>query len=293
MQDAAFDDSVILVGTAGWSYDDWAGIVYPKTMPRGAHPLEWLSAWFDMVEINASFYRPMQARHAEAWVRRVAQRPNFRFTAKLWRRFTHERDAWPTAPETTAYVDGLEPLHEAGRLGAVLAQFPWSFRRTADNRMWLARLTDAFSAYPLAIELRHTSWMQPSLLDGLCERNVAFCNIDQPLLDECIAPAEHVTATVGYVRLHGRRADTWFAEGLPSYERYNYLYSEEELEPWVARVRRMAGATERLYVATNNHYQGQAVVNALEILHALGRPTPELPPYLLDAYPRLRNIVGK
>lgn len=301
LQCAAFtqhEDAKIRVGLAGWSYEDWKGIVYPEPMPRGSHALDLLSAWFDTVEINVSFYRPMVARQAATWVAKVTSNPNFMFTAKLWQRFTHQRDTKPSVAEITQVKEGMRPLLEAGRLGAVLVQFPWSFKRNAKSRLWLAWLAETFSEYPMALEVRHSSWDRPEVHEALAERNIALCNIDQPIFDDSIAPADTVTSPLGYVRFHGRNHAAWFRQGAGRNERYNYLYSEEELKPWVERIEKMKKRVSDLYIITNNHYQGQAVVNAIELQTALGgRPILDLPEHLLARYPRLghtgaRNQTG-
>ena len=224
------------IGPAGWSYDDWKGVVYPPGMPRDQHPLTYLSGFFDTVEVNSSFYRPPNWKHCAAWVQKVADRPRFSFTAKLWRRFTHERGAWPGDDEVRQVLDGFAPLADAGKLGAILIQFPWSFKRTPENRAWLARVIDAFAAHPLALEIRHASWDRRAVFEGLAERRVAFCNIDQPLFRDSIAPSSRTTARVGYVRLHGRNHDDWFREDAGRDERYDYLYTKDELKPWVDKI---------------------------------------------------------
>lgn len=283
-------EAKVRFGPAGWSYEDWKGIVYPAGLPRATHPVAWLSQWFDTIEVNATFYRQPDPRHALAWLRHLEDRPDFRFTLKLWEGFTHGREAWPGAAAVQAYRAGIAPLVDAGRLGAVLVQFPWSFRRTPENRQWLARIADAFDGLPLAVELRHATWDTPAVYTALRERGIAFCNIDQPIFKDSIAPSEHVTAPVGYVRLHGRNAADWFREGAGRNDRYNYLYSAEELTPWVDRIKAMKKLVNEIYVVTNNHFAGQAVVNALEMQHAIAPRRYTLPPELLARYPRLRRI---
>jgi uncharacterized protein YecE (DUF72 family) len=281
----------VYVGPAGWAYDDWKGIVYPPRMPKSVHPLELLSAWFDLMELNVTFYRPPDARQCATWVRKVAGNPHFRFTAKLWEGFTHQREAWPGEDAVRRFRDGIAPLLESGRLGALLAQFPWSFKRTPDNRRWLARVLDAFEGLPMAVEIRHDSWNRPEVFAGLAERGVAFCNIDQPIFRDSLRPTDAVTARIGYVRLHGRNADDWFRPDAGRDDRYNYLYSEEDLQPWLEKIRHMRNRVNELFIVTNNHYRGQAVVNALEIQAALGKGAPRtLPPHLIDHYPRLRKV---
>jgi uncharacterized protein YecE (DUF72 family) len=281
----------VRVGPAGWSYDDWKGIVYPPDLPRRTHPLELLSGWFDTVEINVTFYRPVAAQTGRGWVEKVARNPDFRFTAKVWQRFTHEQTEAIRARDLDQFRRGIDPLAEAGRLGALLIQYPWSFRRTPENRRRLAATAGALNAYPLAVEVRHDSWLCDDYLHGLRQSGLAFCNIDQPEHGHGIAPTAYVTAPLAYTRLHGRNQAAWFNDRAPSYERNNYLYSPDELQPWVERIASMRRQAEETYVVTNNHYQGKAVANAFEILAALGRRPRSVPAELLRAYPRLGALL--
>lgn len=284
------ENVLVRIGPAGWSYDDWKGVVYPPEVPRRVHPLAFLCQLFDVVEVNATFYRPMTARQSAAWLSHITGNPDFAFTAKLWERYTHARESWPLETERIRYLDGLKPLADAGKLAALLVQFPWSFRRTPENRQWLARVLDAFAEWPLAVELRHASWDTEQLLAGLAARHVAFCNIDQPIFQDSIGPSEHVTAPFGYIRFHGRNRKDWFRDDAHRNDRYNYLYSENELEPWLERMRRMRNRVKELLVITNNHYRGQAVVNALEIQATLGKTQVVLPQPLVTHYPQLLRI---
>jgi len=280
----------VRVGTAGWSYDDWKGVVYPVDMPRSLHPVTFLGHFFDTVEVNASFYRPLNPRHTASWASRVEENQQFRFTVKMWQRFTHEREAWPSPFEIKQFHEGVRPLDEAGRLGAVLVQFPWSFKRTPQNRIWLSQVLEAFAAYPLALEIRHASWNRPEVYEALAQHKVAFCNIDQPLFHGSLAPSATVTARVGYVRLHGRNAADWFREDAGRNERYDYLYSRDELREWVEKIERIRDMAEEVYVITNNHYRGQAVVNAFELKSDLGLAVPDMPGCLIENYPRLVGL---
>ncbi|MDZ4860216.1 MAG: DUF72 domain-containing protein [Candidatus Hydrogenedentes bacterium] len=259
-------------------------------MPRSLHPLEYLAGFFDTVEVNSSFYRPPNPSHAATWVRKASVNPRFMFTFKLWERFTHQRETWATPAEIQQYADGIAPIVDAGKLGAVLVQFPWSFKRTPKNRQWLAQVLDTFSAYPLALEIRHASWNTPEVFEQLAERRVAFCNIDQPLFHHSLGHTDYVTARVGYVRLHGRNAKDWFREGAHRDDRYNYLYSREELAEWLAIVERMKKRARAVYVITNNHFAGQAVVNAFELKSGLGQAVGEMPASLIVKYPRLTDL---
>jgi uncharacterized protein YecE (DUF72 family) len=280
---------MIRVGPAGWSYEDWKGTVYPDPSPRGFDPLPYLAEYFDTIEINSSFYRPPTEAMTRSWVRRVAHNPRFRFTAKLYRKFTHERGT-ATSEDERLFKRGVESLWEAGRLGAILIQFPWSFKNTPEARAYMRELIERFHEYPLVIEVRHSSWNVEDIYRFLAERGVGFCNIDQPLLHRSLPPTSRVTAAVGYVRLHGRNYENWFAENTDPGARYDYLYAPEELEPWIEKIRRISELACDVYVITNNHVRGQGAVNALELRAALEGETVAVPKPLLEHYPRLRTI---
>lgn len=269
----------IRVGPAGWSYTDWEGTVYP---PHGSRfdALAYLASFFDTIEINSPFYRIPPPTHSRSWVRRVSSNPDFKFTTKIFRGFTHEK-AQPTAEDVKAFRNYLDPLRDAGRLGAVLLQYPWSFKNSPESIEKLETLFRSFDGYPLALEVRHASFQNDEFLQFLNAHNVAWVNVDQPLFHESVKPADTLTGPLGYVRLHGRNYEKWFAHE-ESWERYNYLYSKEELAPWVERIQRMAGKKET-YVITNNHFRGQAIVNAGDLKDALGQ-SGKLPPQLREAY---------
>jgi uncharacterized protein YecE (DUF72 family) len=288
------DTGGLLVGTAGWSFPDWEGVVYPRGAARSGEALRTLSRIFDVLEINVSFYRPLTVAMARSWLAAVASLPGFRFTAKLWQGFTHQRDQTHDVEERE-WKEGIAPLHEAGRLGCVLVQFPISFRNNAVGRAYLESLLDRFAALPLAVELRHTSWLTDEVLAMLSARRVGFCNVDQPLIGDAVPPSTIVTAPHAYVRLHGRNRGDWFRKEAGRDARYDYLYTEEEIDDWARRIglmrQRAPGAT--IYIIANNHYRGQAPANALELRSLLeGRPV-EVPPLLLASFPRLAKVASR
>lgn len=268
-------EHAVRIGPAGWSYKDWEGTVYP---PHGARfdPLAYLATFFDTIEVNSSFYRIPPSTHSKSWVRRVAFNGDFRFTAKSFRGFTHEKQALSPA-DVSAFRDFLAPLADSDRLGCVLHQFPWSFRNTPENRGRLERLFDAFEPLPQVVEVRHGTFEDEQFFAFLRERNIGFVNVDQPLFSESVHPSAVVTGTVAYARFHGRNYQKWFAHE-ESWERYDYLYSKEELAPWAARIREMSNEKD-VYAITNNHFRGQAVVNAMDLKQELGQagePPPQL-----------------
>jgi uncharacterized protein YecE (DUF72 family) len=285
--------ATIRVGPAGWSYPDWAGYAYPAKKPKGFHEATYLAEFFDTIEINASFYNPVRADYAKGWIGRVAANKNFMFTAKLWQRFTHDPN--PSAEDEKLVRAGFDVLRDTGKLGAVLLQFPFSFHRTRETVAYLDAVLKRFADYPLVVEVRHATWNVPEGFALLRERGAGFCNIDQPLIGKSLQPSAQATGTVGYVRLHGRRYDTWFSdeETVSSFERYNYLYSEEELRPWAARTERVAEAAREVYVITNNHYQGKGVVNALQLISMLTKSKVKVPEPLREKYPQLEKIASE
>lgn len=280
--------SIIRIGPAGWSYKDWESVVYPEKPGKKFDPLEYLARYFDTIEINSSFYRPPTPSTTKSWANRVAANKQFIFTAKLHRVFTHERGK-ATAEDEKLFREGMDVLAKADKLGSVLLQFPWSFKNTPDDRIYLAQLLERFSDYPLVVEVRHTSWNNEEVYEWLQERSVGVCNIDQPVFKRSIRPAALTTSPVGYVRLHGRNYQNWFREQAPRDERYNYLYSLDELDPWITRIKEVAKNTRETYVITNNHFRGQAVVNAVEIKAALAEKPVPAPEPLFKVYPRLRE----
>ena len=294
----------ILFGTAGFSYKDWEGIVYPPDLKkRKIHPLEYLAQFIDCCEINTSFYGHIRPNVGKDWCRKTAAvNPNFQFTAKLFQGFTHvARGRQVSSPFTLTVSaedeklarEGLDSIAEEGRLGAVLVQFPVSFKNADDTRDYLFNLIKKFKTYPLVLEIRHDSWNDPDILSRLAEVGVGFCNIDQPRLGKSLRPTQHATAPVGYVRLHGRNYKEWFQADNRN-DRYNYLYKPRELEGWKDKITHIAQQTEKTFVVANNHYKGQAAVNALELKKMLFGTKVKAPKLLVEHYPeQLRDIADE
>ena len=285
---------MIRVGTAGWSYPDWEGIVYPRRKPPGFHPLRFLARFVACVEVNSTFYGTPRPGAAERWLDCTRERPAFRFTAKLHRSFTHE----PLAEQDTAlqarasaFLDGIEPLRAAGRLAAVLVQFPLSFTWTAGAERRLERLEGCFAHIPLVLEVRHGSWFARKPLATIERLGFSLANIDLPASKDHPPADPPSVGPLAYVRLHGRNHEAWFARGVGRDQRYDYLYAPDELDPLVGLVRRLARGHDETYVITNNHFSGKALANALEIVAALEGKPPAAPPELVAAFPRLTDTV--
>lgn len=283
--------SGIRIGTAGWSYDDWRGVVYPQSPGPDFDPLRLLAGWFDLVELNVSFYRIVPPQNARSWLRRIEDCESFRFTAKLHQGFTHRRDG--DEELMREYLEGMVPLREAGRLGALLLQFPWSFERDGEAEAYLLSLLDRLDGWPRVVEVRHASWDDAELRARLHEAGVGLCSLDMPTTQRSVSLAPHVTAPVAYLRLHGRNTESWFDREAGRDARYDWLYSEEELDEIEARIRTMAEAATETFVVANNHFRGQAVATALALRHRFGGERPRVPDRLVEAYPDLRPHVER
>ena len=268
--------SNVRIGTAGWSYSHWNGVVYPKTHGTGFHPLEFLSRHTDAVEINSSFYQPLKPEIVKLWAKKVERNPNFLFTAKLHRQFTHQRIVNDT--DVAEFKEGLYPLLRANKLGALLLQFPWAYRFTEENRDFLIRLRRSFREFPLVAEMRHSSWLSEEAQGVFLDYKIGFCNIDQPTYTSAMPPTAILTSGVGYVRLHGRNPNNSlgaFEPGAARMRQHDYLYSEQELTEWSERIDRVSRFAERTFVVFNNDAAGKSFVNSLQMKELMGlRRTP-------------------
>lgn len=284
----------ILVGPAGWHYKDWYGPFYPEKAGKDFLELDYLASFFNTAEINSTFYRPANGFMGSAWVRKVAHNPDFKFTAKLWQRFTHDRKPFGKE-EVETCRQGIDPLLKAGKLGAVLCQFPWSFKNDESNLQWLKNLFEIFKDYPLVIEIRHASWDIPAVYEMLEKQQVGIACIDQPVIGKSIAFKPVCTSPIGYVRMHGRNYQSWFPsknqKQFGGSTRYDYLYSDKEIEEITGNVRQIADKARETYVVQNNHPRGQAIANAMQIRAALGEVIQSLPPELLASFPQLKKIL--
>ncbi len=281
----------IFVGVAGWDYPDWDGIVYPAPPPRGFDRLAWLARFIDLVEINATFYRPAAPRAAASWIRRVRDRAGFRFSAKAHRSWTHDAGAVDDA-RIAPTLQGLAPLRDAGLLAALLVQFPQSFHRTPASVDRLQAILDRTEGWPLVIEARHVSWDTDAAAAWARERGCGWCVVDQPQVGPSVAPpTPRVTSGLAYLRLHGRNAENWFREDAGRDARYDYLYSPAEIDGLAETARRLARAAESTLVVQNNHFRGQALVNALQLRRRLHGARPAAPEGLVRAYPVLEADV--
>jgi len=275
------------IGPAGWSYPDWDGVVYPSR--GGMDKLKFIASRFNCIEINNSFYRIPPGRIVRSWAERTCESGDFLFTVKAWRKFSHERELDDKG--VADFIDSIAPLKERNLLGAILVQFPWSFKFNRENSEYISRIGNAFDGLPLAVEVRHVSWNTNEALNVIRGSKLAFCNIDQPVIGESIPPTAHITRDdFAYIRLHGRNAREWFKEGVGRDQRYNYLYSTDELDSWSKRAMDIAKRVEKVFIITNNHFRGQAIVNAYQMRFLLEGKKQPVPRSLLEHYPLLSDM---
>lgn len=276
--------TALYVGPAGWSYPDWKGTVYPKPQPKGFRPPTYIAQFFNVIELNNTFYRPPRADYCARWARDVAASPGFLYTAKLWDRFTHEREPHWSARDVGVFRDGLAPLVEAGRLGALLVQFPYSFHPTPPNMDYLAELVEAFGDLSPVLEVRGRDWLADEPLAKIESLAVGFCNIDQPKFRGNLPLTSHAFGPTGYVRLHGRNAKAWFDKESGRDERYDYLYNDKELDELQSVIEDVAAQVERMFVIANNHYRGQAVATGIQLMNRLTGQYVEPPGIISELY---------
>jgi uncharacterized protein YecE (DUF72 family) len=284
--------ATIRVGVAGWDYPDWNGIVYPTRSPRRLDRLRWISRFVSVLEINSTFYRPARPRVAEGWVHRTEGPDPILFTAKAHRSWTHEPGV-PDPGTVAATLDGLRPLKDAGRLGALLVQFPQSFHAGPGARDRLSRLAERLRDWPVVVEVRHASWGGVEESEWFSETGLGWCVVDQPRVGRATLGSEpRVTGTIGYLRLHGRNAENWFRPDAGRDARYDYLYGSAEVERTAGTAKELASRAERVFVVQNNHFRGQALVNALQLRRILEGRRPAAPEELVAVYPQLEESVS-
>lgn len=260
---------MIRLGTSGWSYDDWVGPVYPAGLPKGGW-LPFLADQVDTLEVNATYYRLPASRMVQGWVDRTP--PDFVFSVKAHRSLTHERQA----PDFDAFRSAVGPLIEHEKLACILAQFPYSFHATQANADYLKRVRDGFENLPVVIEFRNREWVQPATFELLRSLQLGYCAVDEPRFDNLIPPVAEATGPVGYVRFHGRNAEKWWQHD-EAWERYDYTYSEPELEEWVPKLKQLDSATDVTLVYANNHYRGQALETVRTLRSLLGQQADDAP----------------
>lgn len=242
---------MIYLGTSGFYYDDWIGPVYPKELPR----IQWLpyiAKQVDTIELNVTYYRVPALKTVAGWVERTPD--NFLFSVKAHRSLTHDR----VDPDYPAYVAALAPLIESGKLACVLAQFPHSFHPNPATRKYLQDMRQGLADLPVVVEFRDRDWISDETFTLLEDLGLGFCSVDEPQLRGLMPPVARLTGSLAYVRLHGRNAARWWNHE-HAWERYDYSYSEDELQEWIEKLRKLDAQAQMTLVYANNHPRGQSL----------------------------------
>ena len=255
----------IVVGTSGYSFDDWVGTFYPKGTRKG-DMLGYYARHFGCVEVNSTYYRiphPIVLRRMEEKTPEC-----FEFVIKANQEMTHKGSRDPVLYRS--FTDAIQPVVDAGKFEGVIAQFPWGFKNTSENRGHLRFLKDQFGDYPLFVEFRNREWITEDVFSELEKSGVGYCSVDEPQLKGLVPPIARRTTDLGYVRFHGRNAKNWWGRG--GGDRYDYLYSEAELKEWVAKIQAMSQNARKTFVFFNNCHAGQAARNARLMKELLSLP---------------------
>jgi uncharacterized protein YecE (DUF72 family) len=242
------------IGTSGFSFKDWKEVFYPPHI-KPQDMLPYYCGFFPVVEINTSYYgipKPEVFGHMIE-----STPPGFEFMVKANKATTHDL---ADSDISGTFLESIRPLQEAGRLSGIIAQFPWSFRNEEINRRYLAELSKTYKYIPFFVEFRHNSWNREEVFRFLENRRLLFVSVDEPQIGDMMPPVVRTTGNIAYVRFHGRNTTTWWGK---SGDRYDYLYSEDELGEWVAKVAALEKTVWKLYAFFNNCHQGYAVRTAL------------------------------
>jgi uncharacterized protein YecE (DUF72 family) len=256
----------VLIGTSGFSYDDWVGPVYPQDLPKR----QWLSYYaqeFSTCELNFSYYRIPDVRTLSQIAAKVPE--GFLFSIKAYRGITHERSN--PEPDMEQFSQALDPLIDQGKFACVLAQFPHSFHATQANRDYLKRVREGLADLPVVVEFRSREWIGEETFQQLRSLDMGFCCVDQPRFSSLVPPVAVATGPVAYVRFHGRNRAKWWQHD-EAWERYDYSYSDEELMEWVPKIRQLDAEAPLTLVYMNNHWQGQAVGSARQLRMLMTEP---------------------
>ena len=244
---------MVYFGTSGFSYDDWVGPFYPAGIPKR----EWLIYYareFNTCEVNSTYYALPKLSTVKAMVEKTNE--DFLFSIKANQEMTHRREN--NAAVFEAFYQVLEPITSAGKLGCILAQFPYSFRPDRSNWDYLRLVRERLGELPVVVEFRNAQWLKGEVFDWLRHLNLGFCCVDEPQLPNLLPPLAEATSEIGYVRFHGRNSAKWWQHE-HAYERYDYSYTPQELSEWLPKIRKLDSMAEKTFVFANNHWRGQAV----------------------------------
>ncbi len=308
----AADGRFIRIGTASWTDPTMtaAGVFYPAEADTAEERLQYYASQFPLVEVDATYYALPQRRMSELWIDRTP--PDFTFDIKAHALMTGQptevkrlpkpiREALPDELKAktriyakdlpadlqdevwTMFREGLEPLRETGQLGSILLQYPRWFFTSSQNRAAIVEARERLGDLAFAVEFRNASWFNEKNVERtlrfLDDNRLPFVMVDGPQgFKSSVPPITAVTSPdLALIRFHGRRTETWEARGIPTVERFRYLYDRTELEEWAPRIREAAGQAKQIHVLMNNCYANYGATNAREIAKLLEDLKPGTP----------------
>ncbi len=255
---------MIYVGTSGYSYKDWKGNFYPEKIANG-EMLSFYSEQYNFTEINSTYYKMPSYFVFKNLNEKTPE--DFIFSIKAFGGFTHSRDS--KKEDALKFIEAIKPVKENGKLGCIVFQFPYSFHNTLANQSYLEGIREMFMDDKIVFEFRNSLWTRQETMAFLLQRNIGWVCVDEPDIKGLIRPAVAATSDIGYVRFHGRNKEKWYNHN-EAYERYDYLYSEEELIEWISRINFIEKHTKTTFVAFNNHFRAQGAKNASMLKRLLG-----------------------
>jgi len=251
----------IKIGTSGYSFDDWKGPFYPNDIKKGKM-LDYYVNYFPTVEINSTYYG---IPHPAVMANIEKKSPqDFEFIVKTPNTVTHKRKEITEAIKQ--FAECIRPMQESGKLKGLLAQFPYSFKFSRDNLDYIRYCRDVLKPHNLFVEFRHDSWINRIMYDAFKENGIGYVAVDEPPLRGLLKPELFNTTDTAYIRMHGRNSEQWWSGGAL---RYDYDYSEKELDEWKKKIEKLKEKAKKLYVFFNNCHLGQAVKNAREMMQKL------------------------
>lgn len=255
---------MIYIGTSGYSYKDWIGPFYPDNTKAG-DMLGIYSGSFNFTEINSTYYKIPNAFMFYNMQKKVGDK--FVFTVKLHQSMTHTRDAQDKDYE--GFIDAADILKQAQKLGCLVAQFPYSFYFNKENMDYLQGLREKFYAFNLMVEFRNNRWVNDETVGFLCANELGYVCVDEPSLEGLPDSRAISTSKISYIRFHGRNNKKWW-DHTEAYERYDYLYKEEELAQWKDKISELDKQSESCFISFNNHFRAQAVINGIMLKKLMG-----------------------
>jgi uncharacterized protein YecE (DUF72 family) len=249
----------IFIGTSGYSYEDWKDFFYPSQVGSKDY-LSYYSNYFNTVELNFTYYSFPSIHAFDSMCARVKNLEEFVFSVKAHSIFTHQRNY--CVEDAKKFLESLKPLIEYSHLGSILFQFPYSFHLTENNLDYLSKIGEDFKGYEICMEFRNKYWLDTKVLSLLKSLNIGFCNVDEPQLKGLLPATDICTSDTGYIRFHGRNGQSWW-EPENAFQRYDYMYKQEELAEWIPRMKNITEKSKKIFVYFNNHYKGKAAKSAL------------------------------